>query len=120
MKSDVYIPIPEEIVRDPDADFDHVAYFQKYLNGELAPALDKDVWEFDERAHTYATVITDVEVDEDTIVVHYSVMFDAHYGCSDQDWSGDDPRYVTGTRVDNDWVFKAHIPRERRSTHDEF
>jgi hypothetical protein len=120
MKSNIYIPVPAEVVEDPNADFNYVTYFEKYVDRELAPALDKDVWEFDDRAKTYETEITDVEVDGDAVCVHYSVMFDAHYGCSDQNWAGDDSRYVTGTRVGDHWVFQPYAPRERRSTYEEF
>jgi hypothetical protein len=119
MQNLIHIPIPSEL-EEPASAFDLVAYFQRFIQKELHPALDTEVWEIDERAYVYETVITDVEIEEDNIHVNYNVLFDAYYGCRNQNYAGEEDRTITGRRQGNNWVFEPNKPRERRNTHDEF
>jgi hypothetical protein len=115
----ISIPVPEEF-DDPESEFNLVEYFQDLVEADLALALDTDVWEIDDRAQTYETTIDEVEVRGDDIVVNYSVSFEAYYGCRDQNYSGDDQRHITGTRVGPHWVFVRYVQRLPRDTVEEF
>jgi hypothetical protein len=119
MTTRVYIPIPQEF-DDENSDFELKPYLQRFVEGELAQALDTDVWELDDRAHAYDTEITDVEIHGDNLNITYNVLFDAYYGCKDQNYAGQDERFLTGTRIGAHWVFEQYVPRQRRSTYDEF
>jgi len=115
----ITIPVPVELLVDPDCDFDLVGYLQDFIGTDLAPALDEDVWELDDRAQWIETEITHVENQGASVFVTYSVTFDAYYGCRDQNYAGTDERHLTGTRSDDHWAFPLYTRRERRSTVDE-
>lgn len=119
MANRVYIPVPQEFDEE-SSDVGLSSYFQSFVGGELSKALDTDVWELDERAHAYKTEITNVEIRGETVNITYNVLFDAYYGCSDQNYAGEDERFITGTQVGAHWAFEPYTPRQRRSTDDEF
>ena len=120
MQTSINIPVPEELIDEPDCDCDLKDYFQDLVAEEFGVALDTDVWEQDDRAQHLETEIDNVELQGDSIIVYYSVTFDAYYGCRDQNYAGSDERHVAGTRVGDNWVFPAYVPRQRLDTFEEF
>ena len=116
----ISIPVPSDLIEDPECDFDLKEYFQDLVEEDFEPVLDTDVWEQDERAVACGVEIDNVEVRDDTIIVYYSVSFSAYHGCRDRNWSGQDERHIAGTRAGDSWVFPAYVRRLPRDTFEEF
>jgi hypothetical protein len=96
MTTEISVPVPEELIEDPECDFELKDYFQDLVQEEFGPALDTDIWELGERAVALECEVDNVEVQGDSNIVYFSVTFDAYYGCKDQNYSGSDERHVAG------------------------
>ena len=84
-------------------------------------AMDLDASQFDDRANVDGVTITEVEVDETTVAIHYEYHYSAYYGCRDMDYSDTvEESVIVGTRQGRTISFEKFKPIERRSTVDEF
>lgn len=104
---------------DDNTETQLIRYIQKRIS-DLKPALDLDVSYIDERADVIDIQVTGVTESKSAIEITYDVTYDAYHGCKDQNHSGDEERFLCGERIDDCWVFDANIPREKRSTYEEF
>ena len=114
MSSKIRIETPED-----DSDIAGlIILFQERVT-ELAPALDCDVADFDERARIDEIHIRAVDIEGDSIAITYELLFSAFYACSDIDYAGHHQRVVSGRREGDLWVFSPHVSLPPRSTLDE-
>lgn len=117
--AEIRIPIPEgfesedDDVDEPDLD----VYFAGLLRGPFRDALDLDLE--DDRAVIDNVKIESVEAHGDDICVSVVLSISAYYGCEDQNYADDDPRFVEGTRDGDDWVFAKHVSREPLAPNEE-
>jgi len=87
----------------------------------FSEAMDLDASQLDDRATVHEVTITDVEVDEETVAIHYEYDFSAYYGCRDLNYAGtSDEDVIVGARQGNTLTFERFIPPVRRSTDEEF
>lgn len=84
-------------------------------------AMDLDASQIDDRATVHDVTITDVEVDKESVAIHYEYDFSAYYGCRDMNYAGtSDEDVIVGVRNGSTLEFEKFIPPERRSTDEEF
>ena len=92
-------------------------------NSELFwSAMDLDVSQHDDRATIDDVTITEVKIDEKTVVIHYEYEYSAYYGCRDMNYSDTaEENVIFGQRQgSNKLLFEKFTPIERRSTNEEF
>ena len=95
--------------------------FKEYLSEkieDLWPAFNLEL--NDDRASVDEVVIDEVEIFDDTLIVHYRVDFSAYYGCRDMNYSDYDVRYIEVRRKDRVLEFDRFVPPEPRTTFEEF
>lgn len=87
----------------------------------FSSAMDLDASQFDDRATVHEVTITEVEIDDESVAIHYEYEFSAYYGCRDMNHEGtSDEDVIVGTRQGNMIEFEKFTPPERRSTYEEF
>lgn len=87
---------------------------------EYSDALDKSASEHDDRAEVDEIIVTNVELEEDSVFIYYDVEFSAYYGCRDMNYSDTDEREICGTRKGRVFTFEKYIPPPKRTTFEEF
>lgn len=115
-KPNLLIDIPSHIEDDEE-----LADWVRENPDLFSAAMDLDASRLDDRATAHEVTITDVEVDDETVAIHYEYDFSAYYGCSNMNYAGtSDEDVIIGMRQGNTLAFDKFIPPERRSTDEEF
>ncbi len=115
-KRKLLIDIPDHIEDDGE-----LAEWVRDNPDLFSSAMDLDASQIDDRATVHEVTITDVEIDEESIVIHYEYEFSAYYGCRDMNYEGvSDEEVIVGARQGNTIEFQKFTPPERRSTYEEF
>lgn len=110
------IEIPSHIEDD-----DELADWVRGNSEAFWPAMDLDASQHDDRANVDEVNITEVEIDERTVAIHYDYEYSAYYGCRDVNYSDTtDEEVIVGQRQGNTLLFEKFKPRERRSSDEEF